>query len=371
MTTIESSPDAVGAARGESAIGSFPVVVAAWLTSTDHKRIGRLFLGGSFVGLAATAVIGLLLGIERVDGGEVLFNSNAIPQLFQVHRFGLVSFTLIPLGVGLSIAVVPLQLGARSLAFPRLALAGFYGWVGGLVLVVVALANNGGIGGGDPDMVDLFLAGHGLMAVGLIAAAASIATSVLTTRAPGMSMRRVPLFSWAALISAIGALLSLPVLVGALVFLFVDHRNARAVFGGNEGIGNWIGWAFTQPVTYVFALPAIGVAAELFPVTFGRRQVMRGVVYTGLALVGVGALSAVTQQNLHSLPWSGGGLDADGLGTKFDDFVPFALFNLLPVLGVLIVIAIGALSAKGARPSITSPFLFGFLGVGMIVVGML
>ena len=68
MTTIESSPDAVGAARGESAIGSFPASVAAWLTSTDHKRIGRLFLGGSFVGLAATAVIGVLLGIERVDG---------------------------------------------------------------------------------------------------------------------------------------------------------------------------------------------------------------------------------------------------------------------------------------------------------------
>ena len=155
------------------------------------------------------------------------------------------------------------------------------------------------------------------------------------------------------------------------MFLFVDHRNARVVFGGNVGIGNWIGWAFTQPATYVFALPAIGVAAELFPVTFGRRQVMRGVVYTGLALVGVAALSAVTQQNVHSLPWSGSGLDTDELGTKFDDFVPFALFNLLPVLGVLIVMAIGALTAKGARPSITSPFLFGFLGVGMILVGML
>jgi heme/copper-type cytochrome/quinol oxidase subunit 1 len=155
------------------------------------------------------------------------------------------------------------------------------------------------------------------------------------------------------------------------VFLFVDHRNARAVFGGNEGIGNWIGWAFTQPATYVFALPAIGVAAELFPVTFGRRQMMRGVVYTGLALVGVGALAAVSQQNLHSLPWSGSGLDTDELGTKFDDFVPFAFFNLLPVLGVLIVMAIGSLTAKGARPSITSPFVFGVLGVGMILVGML
>ena len=68
MTTIESSPDAVGAARGESAIGSFPATVAAWLTSTDHKRIGRLYLGSAFVALAATAVIGLLLGIERLDG---------------------------------------------------------------------------------------------------------------------------------------------------------------------------------------------------------------------------------------------------------------------------------------------------------------
>ena len=313
----------------------------------------------------------MLLGIERVDGSDVLLDSDAIPQLFQLYRIGLVSATLMPLGIGLSIAVVPLQLGARSLAFPRLALAGFYGWLAGLVLVIVALANNGGIGGGDADMVDLFLVALVLMALGLIAAAVSIATSVLTTRAPGMSMRRVPLFSWSALVTAIGVLLSLPVLVGALVFLVVDHRNARAVFGGNEGIGDWIGWAFTQPATYVFALPAIGVAAELFPVTFGRRQVMRGVVYTGLALVGVGALSAVTQQNVHSLPWSGSGLDTEELGTKFDDFVPFALFNLLPVLGVLIVMAIGALMAKGGRPSITSPFLFGFLGVGMIFVGML
>ena len=371
MTTIESSPDAVGAAGDESAIGSFAASVAAWLTSTDHKRIGRLFLGGSLAGLVATAALGVLLGIERLDGGGTLLDSEAIPQLFQAHRIGLVSATLMPLGIGLSIAVVPLQLGARSLAFPRLALAGFYGWLSGLVLVVVALANNGGIGGTDADMVDLYLAAHALMALGLIAAAVSIATSVLTTRAPGMSMRRVPLFSWSALVTAIGALLALPVLVGAIVFLFVDHRNARAVFGGNHGIGNWIGWAFTQPVTYVFALPAIGLAAELIPVTFGRRQVRRGVVYTGLALVGIGALSAVSQQNLHDLPWSGSGLDTDELGTKFDDFVPFAFFNLLPVLGLLIVMAIGALMAKGARPSITSPFLFGFLGLGMILVGML
>ena len=76
----------------------------------------------------------------------------------------------------------------------------------------------------------------------------------------------------------------LPVLLGVLVYLYVDHRYARALFGGNEGVGSWIGFALTQPATYLFALPAVGVAAELIPVTFRRRMPMRGAVYAGLGV---------------------------------------------------------------------------------------
>jgi heme/copper-type cytochrome/quinol oxidase subunit 1 len=371
MTTIDPSTEALGAVRDGTAAGPAVGAIVDWLTTSDHKRIGRLFVGTSLVGLLATATVGVLLGIERVDGDELVFDADALSQMYQAFRIGLVLAALIPLGLGLAIAVVPLQLGARALAFPRIALTGFYGWLGGLVLVIVALSNNGGVGGGDADMVDLFLAGQALAVLGLLAAAGSVATTVLTTRAPGMTMRRVPFFAWSALVSAIGLLLVGPVLVGTVIFLFVDHRNARATFGGNEGIGPWIGWFFTQPTTYLFALPAIGIAAELVPVTVRRRQPMRGVVFAGLALVAVGGLSGVTRQGLHELPWPGSGLDLDDLGDKLRDLVPYSMFNLLPVLGVLIVMGLGALAAKGSRPRPTSAFAFALLGVGMVFVGML
>ncbi len=102
---------------------------------------------------------------------------------------------------------------------------------------------------------------------------------------------------------------------------------------------------------------------------------MRGAVYAGLALIGVAALSAVTQQGFHDLPWSGSGLNLDDFGDKFDDLLPYALFTLLPILGVVIVLGVGALAAKpdgsATRPNITPAFLFAFFGAGMVLVGML
>jgi heme/copper-type cytochrome/quinol oxidase subunit 1 len=371
MTTIDSRADAVTTVSGESAVGSFLAGVAAWLTTTDHKRIGRLFVGAGLLGTMATATVALVLGIDRIDGEDVLLDAGAIPQLFQAYRVGLVFATLVPVTLGLAIAVAPLQLGARSLAFPRLALAGFYGWAAGLVLVIVSLANNGGIGGGDADMVDLFLAAHGLLAIGLLAAAVALGTTVLTTRAPGMSMRRVPFFSWSALVTAIGLLLVLPVLVGDVIYLFVDHRHARALFGGNVGIGDWIGWSFTQPTTYVFAIPAVGVLAELVPVTFRVRQALRGVVYTGIALIGAAAFSGVTQQELHDLPWPGSGLNLDDAGDKFRDLLPYLFFNGLPVLGAFVTFVAAAVSVRAGRPRLLASMVFAFFGFGMIFVGML
>ena len=232
MTTIDTRPDSADAAAddapGESAAASFFVGAAAWVTTADHKRIGRMYAGFGLLALLATAALGAVLGLERADDGSALLDADSLLQMFQAYRVGLVFATIIPLGLGLAIAVVPLQLGARSLAFPRLALTGFYSWIGGLALTMVALGRNGGIGGGDDQAIDLFLAGHGLMILGLLASAGCVATSVLTTRAPGMTMRRVPLFTWSALIAALGMLLALPVLFGAIVYVFLDHRYEQA-----------------------------------------------------------------------------------------------------------------------------------------------
>jgi heme/copper-type cytochrome/quinol oxidase subunit 1 len=185
-------------------------------------------------------------------------------------------------------------------------------------------------------------------------------------------MRRVPLFAWSSLISALGMLLALPVAFGAVVYLFIDHRLGLGEnFGGVEGMGEWLSWIYSVPVAVVFALPAVGVAAELMPVTFRHRVPLRGVAFAGIALVGVAALAAVTQQ-------------ADGHPVSFDsdqtfgDFVdgalPFLIFAGLPLLGLLITLGLGAFTAKSGiangRPRITSAFVFSLLGLGIVSLGV-
>ncbi len=371
MTTIDTRPEvaaATGDDAGDSAVTAFFAGLAAWVTTTDHKRIGRMYAGLGLVVLVAVGVLGTLLGIERADDAALL-ESNALLQLIQAYRVGLVFGAIVPLGLGLAIAVAPLQVGARSIAFPRLALTGLYCWVGGLALTLVALGRNGGIGGGEPHAVHMFLAGHGLMIVGLLASAGCVATTVLTTRAPGMTMRRVPLFAWSALIGSLSLLLALPVVFGVIVYLFVDHRiGIAANFGGAEGMGAWIGWAFSTPAVIIYALPAVGVAAELIPVTFRARQPMRGVAFAGIAFVGVAALAASTQQFVHDVTF-----DTDG-ETFIRGALPMLLFAGLPLLGIVIVMALGGLTAKNGaaagRPRVTAAFVLAFLGVDMVATGV-
>jgi len=369
MTTIETHPDdpVAAAPAGGSAVASLLTGIGAWTTTTDHKRIGRLYAGFGLVILIGSAVLALLLGVACVDGNFI--DNGAYLQLIQMYRVGLVFGGIAPLAIGLAVAAVPLQLGARSIAFPRVALAGFYAWLGGTALVYAALAANGGAGGADADMVDLFLTGLGLASLGLCATAASVATSVLTTRAPGMTMRRVPLFAWSALIGAIAILLVLPVLIGVLIYLYVDHRlGAQGNFLGVEGIGAWIAWMFTVPTVVVFAIPAVGFAAGQFPIAFKTRLPMRGAMLAAIALIGVTAYAGSTQQFVHDVTF-----DTSG-ETFIRGAVPFLLFAGLPLLGVTLVLLLSLLAVKdgigNGAPSVRAPFVFGFLGLALVGAGI-
>ncbi|MFT4656549.1 MAG: heme/copper-type cytochrome/quinol oxidase subunit 1 [Candidatus Aldehydirespiratoraceae bacterium] len=378
MTTIDSNPDVVG----DSAIGRVLAANVDWLTSSDHKKIGRLFIGAGLLAMLGTVVVNLFIAFERIDGATAALDSDSWTQLVGSQRVGLIFGIALPLTAGLAIAVTPLQLGARALAFPRLAASGMYLWLGGFILSVFSLVNNGGFGGGDANMVDLFLASIGLMALGFTAVGVSLVTSVLTTRAPGMTMRRVPFFAFSTLVFGLGLVLVMPVLFGAAIYLFVDHRSgAREAFGGNQGIATWIGWMFTQPTSFLFAIPALGVFAELLPTSFRKRTPMRGIVFAGLSLVGVSALAAVTQQARFDVPWRGSQLfiaDGEDFGNKLGDVAPWALFHLLPIVGAGVLFLMMLFLAKPSKdesgttikPNITGGFVFALFGFMMVLVGM-
>jgi heme/copper-type cytochrome/quinol oxidase subunit 1 len=169
----------------------------------------------------------------------------------------------------------------------------------------------------------------------------------------------------------------MPVLLGTLTYLFVDHRNGREAFGGNVGLYQWAGWIFSPGAAVLFAIPVAGLLAEGAPLLFKQRTPARGIVFAGFALMGVAALGSVTQVAVHNVPWAGSDLylgGGDDVREKLYDVVPWAMFNLLPLLGLTIVLLMTfflAKPVKGARPNVTPALAFGFLGLGMVMVGMI
>ncbi len=359
MTTIDTHAGATTRADGSSLVAK----VAAWTVSSDHKKIGRLMAGEAMVAGIAAAVIGVLIGLERMSNGYGIFPGDATPQLVALFRYLLVFGALAPFMIGIAVAVVPMQVGSRAIAFPRLAQFGFWAWDLGSVLVIISLVANGGPVGGNSNMVDLYVLGVGMAAAGLAAAAVSVASTVLTSRAPGMTTDMVPALSWGGLVSSVAAVLALPVVIGTVAYLYVDHTYARAAFGGNKAVSDWLGFALTQPMTYVFAVVAAAVLADIAPVAAGARNPLRGAVYAGLGLISTGLLGAVTQSQ-HTLATDGSAADT------VSSLIPYLLLNGLPVLGVLVVLGASLFVLKQGSPKVGAAFVFAFMGTGVLLLGM-
>ena len=361
MTTIDTQ---VGATT-QGSVPSFVAAIGHWLTSADHKKIGRLFIGWSIVHALEVAVLGALFGLERMSPSSMqLLNGDSVIQLFSLYKHVLVLGTLAPLLLGIAIAVVPMQLGSKAISFPRLAQFALWSWLFGSGLVLASIIGNGGPGGGNADMVDLYLLGVATVCVGLIAGSVSVATTILTSRAPGMQLDMIPSFSWSALVGSVATLLTLPVAIGTIIYLYVDHEHAKVAFEGNGGISKWLGWVLTTPQIFVFVVMALGVLAEVAPVSASARQPQRGALLVGLSLVTTAILGSVTQSS-HMLTTTGTWSDT------IKSAIMFLLFNGLPLLGVLASVAVALLSFKEGSPKISATFGAALLGSLMILLGSL
>ncbi len=363
MTAIDASSTVNSDSSQTKSSGDILGSIAVWITTTEHKRIGRLFMRCGFIWLLGVVGVGVALGIERIDSTSNLFPANSIVQLFSFFRTGLAIGVLAPLLIGVGIAIVPSQIGSQAISFARMALFGFYSWLIGSAVVIIALIGNGGPSGGNPRMVDAYLLGVGLALIGLLAAAISVGTTVICARQPGLALSDMSVFSWSVFVGSVGLVLTLPLHLGSVVYLAVDHHYGRLAFGGNYGIDKWLGDAFSQPQSFLYVIPALGVLAGIASPNESMRDVARAGGFIGVGVLSTAILGAVTRTP-HRFEWSG------SFGDKITSAIPYAFFNLLPILGVLIVLAVSLLTIKSKSAQLSAPLVPALLGVGMILTGM-
>jgi heme/copper-type cytochrome/quinol oxidase subunit 1 len=363
MTVTEAPRDAAVEAAAAPSLSAPPTGLAAVVGSGDPRTVGKLFVGTSLLFLLASGVAGALVGIEQYDSaGSEIFGADTALRVFTLHSTAALFLGVLPLLLGLATAVVPLQVGAATVAFPRASAAAYWVWLvsGGLVLASYAI--DGGPFGTQPDAVGLYIAGLIAVIIALAVATVSVVTTVLTLRAPGMTLRRTPLFSWSVLTGGTVWLLTLPVLAGVLLLAYLDLRYGQQFLGGSGGVYDRVAWMYWQPTLYVAAVPALGIIADIVPV-FARRRHRRhraAMFLIGLAAaLGFGAWAQV-----------GATIDGSGAPTPWlfeGPWVVVGFLAIVPVLGLLGLWTATLLAGKVrlGTPLILSLFagLLLFLGV--------
>src|SRR5690606_37556863 len=282
-------------------------IIVKWITTTDHKTIGYLYLITSFLFFCIGGVLALIIRVELFTPGvDVVPSNEAYNQLFTMHGTIMLLMFATPLFAGFANALMPLQIGAPDVAFPRL--NAFAYWLfsfGSLIAIGCFFTPQGAAGFGwtayAPLSLQTFSPGFGgnlwvlgltLSGFGTILGAVNFITTNITMRAPGMTMWRMPVFTWNVLVTSLLVLIAFPVLAGGLFALGIDR-----VFGGhlldpaNGGTILWqhLFWFFGHPEVYIIALPFFGIVSEVFPV-FSRKPIF-GYKTLVFATIGIAALS--------------------------------------------------------------------------------
>jgi heme/copper-type cytochrome/quinol oxidase subunit 1 len=330
--------------------------------SGDPRTVGKLFAGTSLLFLVVSGVVGALVDIELADAsGSPVFGADTTVRMFTLHSTSALLLGVLPLLVGLATAVVPLQVGASTVAFPRATAAAYWTWLVSSGIVLASYAIDGGPFGSEGDAVALYVVALAAVAVALFVALLSVVTTVLTLRAPGMSLRRTPLFSWSMLVGGSVWLLTLPVLGGLLVLTYLDLRYGQQLLGGSAGVYNRIAWLFWQPTLYLVAVPALGIVSDIVPV-FAQRRHQRhsaAMVLLGLlAAVGFGA-------------WTQLGVSLDGAATTpwlFEG--PWIAVSFIAVVPVLGLFGLWNLTLATGKVKLSTPLVLAQLGALAILVGV-
>ncbi len=300
-TALPTQPRIEEHARVDDASG-----LNAWVTTVDHKRIGILYLVTAlfFFGVGGLEALALRLQLARPHSS--LVSPETFNQLFTMHGTTMIFLVVMPTLVGFGNYFVPLMIGARDMAFPRLNALSYWLFPWGAFLLHFSI-----LAGGAPSAgwfgyaplsetpfsstlgTDYWILALLVLGIGSVATAVNFIATILTLRAPGMTLGRVPLFVWMTLVTSVLVVLALPVLNAALVLLLVDRQLEAHVFlatgGGNTLLWQHFFWTFGHPEVYILALPAFGMISEIIPV-FSRKPIF-GYGFVAASTVAIAILS--------------------------------------------------------------------------------
>lgn len=288
-----------------SKVKSFWALVKSWAFTVDHKKIGIMYLGSILGAFILGGIFALLLRIELLTPDKILFTAKQYNQVFTLHGV-LMTFVFIVPSIPASLGnfILPLQLGAKDVAFPRLNLFSFYLYVIGGVFAVYSIIS-GAVDTGwtfytpyststDTAVLSM-VTGAFIMGFSSILTGVNFIATIHYLRAPGMTWMKMPLFTWSLYATAIIQVLATPVVGITLALLATEKLFGIGIFnpklGGDPVLFQHFFWFYSHPVVYIMILPAMGIISELVT-TFSKRHIFgyRVVAYSSLAIAGISFL---------------------------------------------------------------------------------
>ena len=281
-----------------------PTGLLKWMTSTDHKVIGMSYMITSLIIFYIAGIMALIMRLQLTSPHSSLVSFSQYNELFTMHGSLMLYLFAGPFAFGgLANYIVPLQVGAPDMAFPRLNALSYWLYLSGSITMMLGFLVAGGAAsfgwvayaplsnatnspglGGDIWIMALILTGFSAIFTGV-----NLVATIFYLRAPGMTMFRMPIFTWNMLVTAILILIAFPVLTAALIMLFCDRHFGTHIFsvqgGGSPILWQNLFWFFGHPEVYILALPFFGIVTEVIPV-FSRKPVFgyKGMVFATLSI---------------------------------------------------------------------------------------
>ena len=283
-----------------------PGDLAGWLTTVDHKRIGARYMTTAFFFFVLAGLSAEAMRTQLAQPQNTVLSAERYDQLFTMHGTTMIFFFATPILFGFGNALVPLMIGARDMAFPRLNAFGFWVFLfSGLFMYSSYLVNEVPDGGWfnyvplttrqyDPGRnIDYYTLGLLFLGIATVAGAINFIVTIFKMRAPGMSLNRMPIFCWSILVVSFAVVFAIPPLNAANIMLWMDRTFGAHFYdtalGGSALLWQHLFWTFGHPDVYIIFLPAVGMISSIIP-TFTRTR-MSGYVYIVMATVATGIIS--------------------------------------------------------------------------------